>query len=183
MIYLLYIVSIPVGLLLTLLAIILSPILPIFATEQEGWLNNGSVIGMGKRLPKWLGWFQTWDNSLEGDATFEAANPPSYWSEVKWLIRNPLPSFALFTLNAPYDASYKGNNAIHDNAGAIAGWMFVKSNGLFQFVWIIPIGFSRCIYINIGWNIRALVDPNVNPKPNPYMATYVFSPRISGFTK
>jgi hypothetical protein len=181
MIYIFYIVLVPISLLLTLLAVLLSPILPLFASEQEGWLDNGSAIGMGKRLPKWLDWFQTWDNSLEGDATFQKANPPSYLSEIKWLIRNPLPCFVLRTLTAPYDATYKGNKLIKDNDNAVAGWLIVKSNGLFQFTLVKPIGNARCIYCNFGWNIRALVDDNVNPKPDPYIATFVFSPRISGF--
>ena len=55
------------------------------------------------------------------------------------------------------------------------------TNGLFQFTSVTPIGFARCIYINLGWNVRALVDDNVQPKPDPYQATFVFSPRISGF--
>ena len=177
MIYFLYIVLVPLSLLITLLAVIFAPILPVFAKNTYGWLDNGSKEGFGPRLPKWLNWFQTWDNSLDGDATFEAANPPSYWSKVKWLWRNPAPSFELKTLTAPYDASYKGDDSIRDNDNAKAGWVFVKSNGLFQFAWIAPIGFQRCIYINLGWNIRALLH---NP-PSTYYATFVFSPRISGF--
>jgi hypothetical protein len=181
MIYLIYLVFVPISLLATLLAIILSPILPIFSMQQEGWLNNGSVFGIGPRLPKWLGWFQTWDNSLDGDATFEANNPPSYWSKVKWLWRNPAPSFALVTLNSPYITSYKGDPTIKDNDNAKAGWLLVNANGLFQFAYIKRIfSTSRCIYVNLGWNVRALVDPNVHSGAT-YIATFVFSPRISGF--
>jgi len=64
---------------------------------------------------------------------------------------------------------------------AKAGWCFVKANGLFQFVLVAPIGFSRCIYINFGWNIRALVADNVTNRAELYQATFVFSPRLSGF--
>jgi hypothetical protein len=71
MIYLWWIVLVPINLIVTLLNIILSPVLPVFATEQEGRLDNNSRWGMGPRLPKWLSWFQTPDNSLDGDATFE----------------------------------------------------------------------------------------------------------------
>lgn len=155
--------------------------MPIFSSQQEGYLNNGSSYGIGPRLPKWLGWFQTWDNSLDGDATFVAENPPSYLSKIKWLIRNPAPSFALKTLSAPYTTSYKGDPTIKDNDNAKAGWLLVKANGLFQFVYIKRIlSTSRCIYVNCGWNIRALVDPAVTPGAT-YIATFVFSPRISGF--
>ena len=181
MIYLLYIILVPLSLLATLAAVILAPILPIFATEQEGWNDNHSQWGMGPRLPTWLSWFQTPDNSLDGDATFEAANPPSYWSQVKWLLRNPAYAFALWYLVPPYQTSVAGDKTIKDNDNAKKGWCFVKANGLFQFVLIVPIGFQRCVMVNLGWNIRGLVDDNVNPKPNPWQATFVFSPRISGF--
>ena len=181
MIYLLYIVLVPLSLLATLLAVIFAPVMPVFATQQEGYLDNAGSYGVGPRLPKWLELFQTWDNSLNGDATFESLNPPSYWSKVKWLWRNPAPSFALRTLNAPYSTSYKGDPTIKDNDNAKAGWLLVKANGLFQFKLIIPIGISRCFYCNLGWNVAILVDGNVNPKPDTWNATYVFSPRISGF--
>ena len=181
MIYLMYIVLVPISLLITLMAVILAPLMPVFAKQQEGYLDNGGSYGIVPRLPKWLFWFQTWDNSLDGDATFEAANPPSYWSKVKWLWRNPAPSFAIKTLKSPYIASYKGDPTIKDNDNAKAGWLLVKANGLFQFAYIKRIfSTSRCIYVNCGWNIRALVDPNVTPGAT-YIATFVFSPRISGF--
>ena len=181
MIYLLYLFLVPISLLITLIAVILAPILPIFATQHEGWNDNHSQWGMGPRLPKWLSWFQTPDNSLDGDATFQKANPPSYWSQVKWLWRNPAYAFALRYLVPPYQTSVAGDKTIKDNDNAKKGWCFVKANGLFQFVLIVPIGFQRCVMVNLGWNIRGLVDDNVNPKPNPWQATFVFSPRISGF--
>jgi hypothetical protein len=181
MIYLLYLIMVPINLLVTVLCILLSPILPIFATQQEGWLDNRSKYGIGPRLPKWLSWFQTPDNSLDGDAAFEKNNPPSYLSKIKWLIRNPGYGFGVFYLKAPYATSYKGDPTIKDNDNAKAGYLFVRANHLFQFVWITPIGFQRCFYLNLGWNIRGLVDANINPKPDPWEATFAFSPRISGF--
>jgi hypothetical protein len=182
MIYLIYIVLVPISLILTLLAVILAPILPLFAIQQDGWLDNHSTWGIGPRLPTWLNWFMTPDNSLDGDATFQQINGLSYLSKVKWLWRNPAYSFALRYFIPNNAATFNGDNLIKDNDNAREGWLLVRSNGLFQFVlvWHIP-GTSRCVYINLGWNIRALVDDNVDPKPNPYQATFVFSPRISGF--
>ena len=181
MIYLIYLVLVPISLLLTLIAVILAPIMPLFATEQLGWLDNGAKFGVGPRLPKWLNWFMTPDNSLDGDATFEKLNGISYLSKVKWLWRNPAYSFALRYLNNPYYTKVSGNPTIKDNDNAKKGWCLVKANGLFQFRWVQPIGFSRCIYANFGWNVIGLVDPNVNPKPDTWQATFVFSPRISGY--
>ena len=181
MVYLLYVVLVPVSLLITLVAVLLAPVFPLFATQQMGWCDNHAYQIIGPRLPSWLSWFQTPDNSLDGDATFERLNPPSYWSQVKWLWRNPAYSFALHYLNAPYHAVVKGDTSIKDNDNAKEGWCLVTVNNLFQFRWVCPIGFSRCIYCNFGHNIFALADPNVNPKPDPYQATFVFSPRLSGF--
>ena len=181
MIYFPYILLVPISLLLTLIALVLAPILPIFASEQEGWLDNHAKWGVGPRLPTWLDWFMTPDNSLDGDATFEALNGIGYFSKVKWLCRNPAYSFALEYLFAPFQVLVKGDISIKDNDKAKAGWCFVTANGLFQFRWVFPIGYSRCIYCNFGNNIFALADPNVNSKPLIYQATFVFSPRISGF--
>jgi hypothetical protein len=182
MIYLLYIILVPLSLLITLAAVILAPILPIFATEQEGWLDNHAKWGMGPRLPIWLNWFQTPDNSLDGDATFESINGTGYWAKVKWLWRNPAYAFALRYLLPPYITSVAGDKTIKDNDNAKAGWCFVRANGLFQFRYIKRIAnTNRCVLVNLGWNIMGLVDDNVNPKPNPWQATFVFSPRISGF--
>lgn len=181
MIYALYLLLVPVSLILTLVAIILAPVLPLLASEQAGWLDNHAKWDVGPRLPTWLSWFQTPDNSLDGDATFERLNGISYWAKVKWLWRNPCYAFAIRYLTNPYYTVVKGDKTIKDNDNAKAGWCLVHANGLFQFVLVTPIGNSRCIYVNLGWNIRVLVDDHVSPKPNPVQATFVFSPRISGY--
>jgi hypothetical protein len=181
MIYLTYLLLVPISLFLTLLAVILAPVLPLFATLRNGWCDNHSYENIEPRLPVWLNWFMTPDNSLYGDYTFCRLNGVSYWSMVKWLWRNPAYSFALRYIQAPYTPTVKGDPTIKDNDNAKAGWCLVHANSLFQFTLVSPIGFNRCIYINLGWNIRGLVDPNVNPKPDQWQATFVFSPRISGF--
>jgi len=183
MIYALYLILVPISLVITLIGVIFAPVLPLFATPQMGWSDNHSYQSIDPRLPKWLNWFMTPDNSLWGDFTFQklhkGTNP--YWSQVLWLWRNPAYSFGLRYLTAPYTASFSGDNTIRDNDNAKAGWCLVHANGLFQFTWIAPIGFSRCFRVTLGWNIMALVDDNVQPKPNPYQATFAFSPRLSGF--
>jgi len=181
MIFLIYAILVPISLLLTLIAVITAPIMPIFTVQKEWWCDNHSFRAVGPVLPSWLNWFMTPDNTLDGDATFQKLNGQSYWSKVKWLWRNPAYSFALRYIegNPVY---WKGDKTIKDNDGAKEGWLYVYSDGLFQFVYIKRIlSTSRCIYVNCGWNIRVLVDDNVSPKPNPVQATFVFSPRISGY--
>ena len=181
MIYLIYPFLVVYNLLMTLVAVIIAPILPLFATQQDGWLDNHSIWGIGPRLPRWLNLFMTPDNSLDGDATFERLNGRSYWSKVKWLWRNPAYSVCLRILTNPYYTQVWGDKTIKDNDNAKAGWCFVKANGLFQFTVIAPIGFARCFRFTGGWNIMALVDDNIPVKPDTYEATFAFSPRLSGF--
>ena len=179
MIYILYILLVPISLLLTLIAVILAPILALCTVQKLWWCDNHNYQAVGPVLP--FNWFQTPDNTLNGDATFQSLNGISYWAKVKWLWRNPAYSFALRYLNAPYATNVAGDPTIKDNDNAKAGWCLVHANGLFQFTLVAPIGFSRCVYVNLGWNVRGLVDVNVNPKPQEWQATFVFSPRISGF--
>jgi len=181
MIYLIYLALVPISLLTTLIGLVLAPVMVLFKQDKLWWCDNHSYQAIGPVLPIWLNWFNTPDNTLDGDATFQANNPPSYWSKVKWLWRNPAYSFALRYLSSPYTTNVAGDPTIKDNNNAKSGWLFVHANGLFQFTTVIPIGFSRCIYCNLGWNIRGLVDDNVQPKPQEWQATFVFSPRISGF--
>ena len=179
--YIFYPFYVVLNLTVTLIAVVLAPVLPLFARPMMGWCVNHSYVAVAPRLPTWLNWFMTPDNSLYGDATFQKINPPSYWSKVKWLWRNPAYSVCLRYLTAPYNTQVFGDKTIKDNDNAKAGWCFVKANGLFQFTWIAYIGFSRCVRFTGGWNIMALVDDNVQVKPDPYQATFAFSPRLSGF--
>ena len=178
--YLKYILMVPVSLVISLIAMIIAPVLPLFARIKNGPLDNGGGYGPGPWLPTWLNWFQTPDNNLWGDHTFQCLNGQSYWSQVKWLWRNPAYSYGIQYIDGMTPAVWSGDREIKDNDNAKAGHLLVKAGGLFQYVLIVPIGFSRCFMVNLGWNIRALVDPKVVP-PRRYEATFVFSPRLSGF--
>lgn len=182
MIYLIYFVLVPISLVITLTGVILAPVLPLLAVKKEWWLDNHSYRGIGYVLPSWLNWFNTPDNDLEGDAGFVLHNGRSYLSKVKWLWRNPAYTFGIRYLQASYTTKVWGDKTIKDNDNAKEGWCFVTANGLFQFRFISRIGnTNRCFLANFGWNIMGLVDDGVNPKPNNWQSTFVFSPRISGF--
>jgi hypothetical protein len=124
------------------------------------------------------------DNSLLGDRTFYLASMgiSSYWIMVRWLMRNPAYSFGLkYILRGADPVVIYGDQTIKDNDNAKAGWCLVKAGGLFQLTYVKQVfNTTRCIYVNFGWNIRGYVDPNVVPVDN-YQATFVFSPRLSGF--
>ncbi len=177
--YILYPFYAVLNLVMTLIAYVIAPILPIFTVQKLWWCNNHSYQDVGPVLPTWLNWFMTPDNTLNGDSTFQGLNTPSYWSKVKWLWRNPAYSVCLKYINTIENKTkLYGNDSIKDNDNAVAGWCFIQCAGLFQFVWIAPIGFFRCFYLNIGWNIRGTL--HIVPSES-YQATFSFSPRISGF--
>ena len=174
MIYLKWLLMVPVSLVVTLACLIFAPVIVLFA-NKEGW------------LPGWLSWFQTPDNSLDGDDGWKTEHwqwryrlPAflcTYVGRVGWLWRNPGYGFGVVRFNSavPVVATYKGNKQVNDSPG-VEGYCLVSAGGLFQFVWVKRIGStSKCIYVVIGWNIKGLID---EPRCQ-YIATYAFSPRIS----
>lgn len=178
MIYTLYTLMAIFTVPLTLLAMLLAPVLPFFA-NSDGW------------LPKWLWWFQTPDNSLDGDQGWLTEhwqwryNLPHnlciYVGRVGWLLRNPAYAFGVQYLDWATQVAYTGDNSIGDNQTAKEGWVFVKAGNLFQYTYVKRIGNTqKCLYVNLGWNLRGLINHNLQPLER-YEATFVFSPRISGF--
>ena len=186
MIYLKWLIMVPVMLALTVLTFPLAFVLPFFAVYREGWHDNGNIYGYGWYLPEWLNWFQTPDNSLDGDYGWQHEHwqwrfrlPPrisTYVGRLGWLWRNPGYGFGVvrFDSAVPVVATYTGNPAVNDSPG-VEGWCLVHAGGFFQLVWVKRIGSSKCIYCNLGWNIKGLI----NDPRNKYLATFAFSPRIS----
>lgn len=187
MIYLKWLVMVPVMVIVTTLTFPLAFVLPFFAQYREGWHDNGNIYGYGYYLPNWLSWFQTPDNSLDGDYGWQHEHwqwrfklPPrisTYVGRLGWLWRNPGYGFGVVRFNSavPVVATYTGNAAVNDSPG-VEGWCLVHAGGLFQLVWVKRIGSgSKCIYANLGWNIKGLI----NEPRNKYLATFALSPRIS----
>ena len=92
--YIRYLLSIPLDWFMTILGIILSPILPLFATHEA-------------KLPLWLSWFDTYDNTLDGDDGWkyehllflnckgDSLDPIRiYLKRVCWLFRNTAYTFS-----------------------------------------------------------------------------------------
>lgn len=181
--YLLYPFLVIINLIGTILTFPLAFFIVLFKNNQIGWLNNATEWGNGLRLVKWLSWFQTPDNSLDGDQTFQSFFPPSWWSRVHWLWRNPFYGFAVKTFDGSTGMSYLGDLHCDETH---PGDLLVKGHGLFQYVLFKPI-FGKTLYLNLGWNIRSLVDPAfITPDQwhdntaliKNYPATFAFSPRI-----
>ena len=181
--YILYPFLVIINLIGTVLTYPLAPLIVLFKSNQVGWLDNATKQGSGPRLFKFLSWFQTPDNSLDGDHTFESLFSPSLWSRCHWLWRNPFYGFAVKTFDGSTGMSYKGTLDCNVDK---PGYILVTCHGLFQWVYYKKLG-SKCLYLNFGWNIKALVDPafttpdqwhNNTDLIKDYPATFAFSPRI-----
>lgn len=182
--YILYPFLVILNLIGTMLTYPLAPILALLWGNQDGWLDNATKKGAGPRLTSWFSWWQTPDNSLDGDRTFEQNFPEkNWWSKCHWLWRNPFYGFVVKTFDGSTGMSYSGDLHCDETH---PGHLLVKGHGLFQYVLFKPM-FGKTLYLNLGWNIRALVDPAfLTPDQwhdntaliKDYPATFAFSPRL-----
>lgn len=162
--YLLYLLT---SFLMQIVAWIITPVLPLFAELRYGKLNNGNDSGVGRRLPLWLSWFDTPDNSLLGDSNWAATHSGSYWAAVAWLDRNSLYGFKWSVLAAPIDA------ASIVKSGPLVDWgspglQTIKMNSYWQ--WHLVTSFGP---FAVNWNFGWLLNDTEKPK-----ALFMFSPRI-----
>lgn len=149
-----WLVLIPLNLLSVLLAYVLGPLVVLFCSD-DGW------------LPKWLNWFQTPDNPMDGDKGWKTEHwqwrfklSPGlarYVGRVGWCWRNPAYNFAINILgakNPPTPFNWYGNPDINNTAPVIDGWLFVTS-GIYWNVYIIAPFFSRTFRLYMGWKLRS----------------------------
>ena len=178
-----YPILVIINLIGTLLTFPLAPILALCHSDQVGWCDNATIYQQGPRLHKWLSWFQSPDNSLDGDITFQSFFPPCWWSKVHWLWRNPFYGFDVKIFDGSTGMSYLGDLHCDEKN---PGYLLVTGHGLFQWVYFKKIG-SKTLYLNFGNNIRSLVDPafitadqwhDNSALIKQYPATFAFSPRI-----
>ena len=96
-----YIGYIFISVFMQLFSILILPVLPFVVVQREGFLNNGKFWGVGPRLPLWLTWFDTPDNSLRGDERWDREHIFGYRSIVGWLLRNRTYGFNWTVLSLP----------------------------------------------------------------------------------
>lgn len=143
--FLQFLVQLPLHFLVMGLAWLLSPVLPLFA--------KGDV------LPKWLSWFQTPDNTLDGEGQFDHLS--EYWRRVKWIQRNPAYGFAwtvlAATVNPEQEFKVWGNIYAKENPFK-EGWSFMTTEeGYFSFRYFKKTFEGKCLKFRFGWKLRRLV--------------------------
>lgn len=157
-----------------LITYVLTPLLPMFAVRREGWCNNAQYKARDVRLPKWLAWFDTPDNCLDGDFGFQLSHRPGYLSRVIWLYRNSLYGFKWTVLAAdvqPFDRIVDGDTSINYKTKTYGDLFILQENGAWQYKEVYPSGLfpGRIWVVNFGW----LLDDVNQPK-----ALFMFSPRL-----
>lgn len=138
-----------------------APIVVLFA-DENGW------------LPEWLSWWQTPDNSLDGDEPWRSGRRPfakntgwrRYVNRIAWLYRNSMYGYANSVvgvekspgciLRKNFDWPDSGKPSGYDDAGGPAlRWTLYKGGrkSAFQVFWVKRWGRRRCIRVNIGWKL------------------------------
>ena len=181
-----WLVYLPLWAVINIMARLLCPFLPLFATDQYGNCDNNNGKCWGPRLSPCLSWFMTPDNSLYGDNTFASRHDGKYWSQVVWLWRNPAIGFETSVLatsiSANSNISPYGNVNICDGENAVAGICLVLIKQYWHLKIVMPTGNNRCFYCNLGWLLSTYAEDKSRLSVDS-VAQYVVSPRFSKFGK
>lgn len=141
----------PLTIMVTLLAIVLSPILALFVQDDN-------------RLPNYLNWFQTPDNLIIGDDQFRSEQMS--WTKSKylyalfWLARNPAYGFDSFVgikINPGFIYHSKGDEKV-GNVPLHEGWVYrtlrnTDGTKAWQFYLIKRLTNTKCLKLNFGWKL------------------------------
>lgn len=145
-----------------ILAMIVAPALPIFAKRRIGESNNGAIWAVEPRLPEWLNWFMTQENSLLGDNAWKAMEPKhwefrkrlgawpllqTYLGYLGWLWRNPAYGLAWGPL-----AYTPKENATYNTIVLNNGYLIECSDGCYEYT-----RFKFGLKIRTGWILTSRV--------------------------
>lgn len=168
-----WILMVPVMLAITVLTLPLAPILALLVHQRVGRLDNNTKTGEGYFLFDWLSWFQTPDNSIDGDQGWREehwqwryklpAVLATYVGRIGWLWRNPGYGFGVVEL-ANTGPEYV---QIDDS-------LYIQIGNYFQHRTTKPLG-SKQLYCNFGWNIKGLAEA---PIGSIQLCTFAFSVRL-----
>lgn len=166
-----YLLFIVLNIVANLVGIFLNPIVVLFV-NKSGY------------LPKCLRWFETPDNSLDGDNGWKTEHVlwlknGSYLKRVLWLYRNNVHGFSTnvlgFIIEEGFRYEISGSEKVSNRPlyNGIVLRKIINPNGrvYFQWYWVKAWSKTKCIRVNLGWKLW-------NPRAGK-MAQYVFSPAIA----
>lgn len=142
-----YILMFPFDMLFTVVAKLLSPVLPLFASS-DGW------------LPNWLKWFQTFDANLDTGVTDNKfPHTYRYIDRVRWLFRNSGYGFSYYALGCRY---FPGE-------WTLVKWTYhtfyaVSADGHFCLIYT----FNNRVWVKLGWKASNMFDPSEGWSQRPW---------------
>lgn len=159
--YIKYVCFVILSLLASIINLVLAPFVVLFASN-DGW------------LPKWLSWFQTPDNPLDGDGGWRQFHMPfiketnkfkRYVNRVFWLYRNPMYNFDINVLGVVIDSTFKytesGDKEVSNfpfKEGKMERRLLINGKTYFQYYYIKKLTSTRCLRINLGWKLWGSLD-------------------------
>ena len=165
-----YFVCLIASLLVHVCAILLAPVLPLLAVRRYGYSDNGKSQSTELRLPLWLSWFDTPDNSLRGDARWDREHTFGYLSMVGWLLRNRAYGFNWTVLSRAIQSerTVTGDPDIGYQGSQFGTLKIKQPNGAWQYKVVRPL-FGKVFEGNFGW----LLDDTSKQR-----ALFMLSPRL-----
>lgn len=159
--YIRYLLSVPLDWFMTILGMILAPVLPLFATHEA-------------KLPRWLSWFDTYDNTLDGDDGWkyehllflnckgDSLDPVRiYLKRVCWLFRNTAYTFSRNVMGVEIEADnevkFTGNPRV-GNRPLSEGMCYATCKHRFMFYYVKKTFKGKCLRVYIGWKLKNKVD-------------------------
>lgn len=147
----------PLSIIKTIAGRFTAPFVVLFA-DADGW------------LPSWLSWFQTPDNSLDGDNGWKNEHMQwrfkfpldiaMYLGRVGWLVRNNMYGFDIQVLGAKCletdQLATVGDLATSDSpahSGSVARKLYRDGKVIYWQWYYIYVYGSRCIRLNFGWKL------------------------------
>lgn len=126
-----------------------------FYTYRYGPLDNANSFGFGPRLPRWLAWFDTPDNALLGDHTWQKSHSETYWDLLAWLNRNKIYGFqwtVLAAVTGGEPRTISGNPMVNHHTG-VTGVLRISCKEYWQYKAVLPIALfpDYCWIFNFGW--------------------------------
>jgi hypothetical protein len=151
----LWAVKVPASLVFAFISLFLAPVVVLFAKDDAN--------GLGW-LPRWLWWFQTPDNPVDGEPFWRDAHPNRYIRRVGWLWRNA--GYGFDWMLSPvlrHFVIFKTGNQAVSNTPLVEGcfWRYARAryHGATHDAWQLyivkawPFGIKKCVRINLGYKL------------------------------
>ena len=158
-----YFLLLPFWLVMEVLGKTLWPLLPVFASPRFGPVDNANDYAVEPRLPLWLAWFDTPDNSLWGDTGWRTIHCvdkwDTYWGMALWLLRNSSVGFSRSVLARTVhqeDIKWTGNPRISPDQNIVGVFKANDGKGTWQYKRVF-MGFGKCVGLNFGWLMDSMV--------------------------